>query len=390
MGDDQRPPQVTWYRNGHEQSVQLHKFGLMQLAAAGRIRLRELPVTAAAAELPPELVAHPWRRLVVIAVEHGGERRLAAIDGEDSPFQLSDVLRHVDRYFTCTYAPCFYEERRFGFALPWQTAAERRPYEEWQERVTDRLGHLFHRVRPTAPIGPALPDIRKDPWLTTRLRHLRTKVRRGFTASIDWRPQLAGFEARWSQLQHWRGLQPSADVVLKDSLWGWPRHRIALHRELARLASDGWTVRAELHHRQVEPYELGDQPPPDPAAFPLLVGGGVGPGYETALAASRVGVFATGFHYGWRNIVTLCWAIGLPVLCDPIPYRFPFDHRPLLSWTGGDWSDLEARLLTLAVPDAAARQRRLAHFDAVCSPLAVGQQLLDDCLGGGAGGHTGD
>ena len=389
MGDGRRLPRVTWYRNGHEQSVQLHKFGLMQLAAAGRITLRELPVTAAAAELPPELVAHPWRRLVVIAVEHSGERMLAAIDGEDSPFQLSDVLRHVDRYFTCTYAPCVYEERRFGFALPWQTDAERRPYVEWQERVTDRLGHLFHRVRPTAPIGPALPDIRQSDWLMTRLGHLRTKVRRRFTDTIDWHPQLAGFEARWSQLQQWRALPPTADIVLKDSLWGWPRHRIALHRALARLAADGWTVKAELHHRQAEPYELGDQPPPDPAAFPMLVGGGVGPGYETALAASRVGVFATGFHYGWRNIVTLAWTIGLPVLSDPIPYRFPFDHRPLLSETDGDWGDLEAWLRPLATPDAAARRRRLQHFDAVCSPLAVGQQLLDDCLGRRAEGQTG-
>ena len=159
---------------------------------------------------------------------------------------------------------------------------------------------------------------------------------------------------------------------------------------LAQLAADGWTVKAELHHRQAEPYELGDQPPPDPAAFPMLVGGGVGPGYETALAASRVGVFATGFHYGWRNIVTLAWAIGLPVLCDPIPYRFPFDHRPLLGATDGDWNDLEARLRPLATPDPAARQRRLEHFDAVCSPLAVGQQLLDDCLGRRSEGRTGD
>jgi len=179
-------------------------------------------------------------------------------------------------------------------------------------------------------------------------------------------------------------------VVLRDSLWGWPRHRIALHRELARLAAEGWSVRAELHHRRAEPYELGDQPPPDPAAFPLVVGGGVGPGYEMALAASRVGVFATGFHYGWRNIVTLAWAIGLPVLCDPFPYRFPFDHRPLLTWTGGDWSDLEDRLRPLVIPDAAARQRRLQHFDAVCSPLAVGQQLLDDCLDRRVEGQTGD
>lgn len=389
MDDRDRPPRVTWYRNSHEQSVQLHKFGLMQLAAAGRIHLRELPVTAAGDELPPELVAHPWRRLALIAVDHGGERMLAAIDGEDAPFQLSEVLRHVDRYFTCTYAPCFYEERRFGFALPWQTAAELRPYEEWQERVTTRLGDLFHRVRPTAPIGPALPDIRDRSWLSMRLGHLRTKVRRRFTTSIDWRPQLAAFEARWRQLQQWRRLSPEADVVLRDSLWGWPRHRIALHRDLARLAADGWSVRAELHHRHAEPYELGDQPAPDPAAFPLVVGGGVGPTYETALAASRVGVFATGFHYGWRNIVTLAWAIGLPVLCDPFAYRFPFDHRPLVTWTGGDWSDLEARLRPLVSPDPAARQRRLQHFDAVCSPLAVGQQLLDDCLGRRVEGQTG-
>lgn len=33
--------------------------------------------------------------------------------------------------------------------------------------------------------------------------------------------------------------------------------------------------------------------------------------YEQLLASSRLGVFATGFHYGWRTIVTFAWAVGL-------------------------------------------------------------------------------
>jgi hypothetical protein len=135
--------------------------------------------------------------------------------------------------------------------------------------------------------------------------------------TVDWSPQFQRFTARWAQIQALRTLEPQLDVALLDSLWGWPRHRIALHHQLAALAEQGYAIRSRLDYRKPEPYELGDAPTPHPDHFPMQVGATIHGNYEQLLAASRLGVFATGFHYGWRNIVTLAWSLGLQTLQDP-------------------------------------------------------------------------
>jgi hypothetical protein len=379
-------PLVVWFTNQHDQSLHYLKFGLMQMARQGEIRLQERPTATAEGWLTADLRQRHYRRIVLVGLEWRGERRLVAVDGEDSPFQLSDLIERVDRYYTCTYCPHLFHDRRFLFALPWQSEAEIEPYRQRFEELVSRYGHHFAKVRPWAPIGPDLEWPRpRTSWPSRKLANLRHKIQLSWRGTVDWGPQFERFSARWASIQNLRNLTPSIDVVLQDSLWGWPRHRIALHHQLAALADQGYAIRSRLGYRQPEPYELGDTPPPDPATFPMQLGKPIAKNYESLLAASRLGVFATGFHYGWRNIVTLAWALGLKTLQDPFTYTFLFDAGPFHQPMGPDgWDGLRQVLDQARLEAPAERQIRWKRFDQVAAPKRVAAQVVEqiasECL----------
>ena len=373
------PLRLVWFSNHHDHSLHYLKFGLMQLARQGQLRFEDRPVLAAEGWLPADLRQRHYRRLVLVGVEWKRQRRLIAVDGEDSPFQLSELVERVDRYYTCTYCPHLYEQRQFHFALPWQNEAEINHYRQRFEALVARYGHCFSRIRPWAPIGPNLetPPLQRS-WSHQRLANLRHKLQLRLTGTVDWAPQFTRFTKRWSQIHAMRTLEPQLDVALLDSLWGWPRHRIALHHRLAALSAQGYAIRSCLSYRQPEPYELGDAPAPQPDHFPMQVGNAIDGNYEQLLAASRLGIFATGFHYGWRNIVTLAWALGLQTLQDPFTYRFLFDPAPFHLPLGPDgWNSLARHLDQARSESPAERSMRWNHFDQVASPERVAVAVVD-------------
>ncbi len=372
-------PLLVWFSNHHEHSLHWLKLGLMQLARQGQIRLQERPTVAAEGWLPADLRQRHYRRIVLLGLEWRCQRRLVAVDGEDSPFQLSDLIERVDRYYTCTYCPHLFQERRFAFSLPWQSEAEIRPYRHRFAEVVRRYGEQFAKVRPWAPIGPDLEWPRPLRSLPRRkLANLRHKLQLRCTGTVDWRPQFECFSARWAQIKGLRTLTPCLDVVLLDSLWGWPRHRIALHRQLDVLAEQGYGISSRLSYRRPEPYELGDQPSPEPAEFPMQVGEPIAGNYEQLLAASRLGVFATGFHYGWRSIVTLAWALGLKTLQDPFTYTFLFDAAPFHQPLGMEgWAGLPGALDQARQEVPEERQMRWEIFDQVASTQRIAAQVVD-------------
>jgi hypothetical protein len=373
------PLRFVWFSNHHDHSLHYLKFGLMQLARQGRIRLEDRPVGAAKDWLPSDLRQRHYRRIVLVGLEWRRQRRLIAVDGEDSPFQLSELIERVDRYYTCTYCPHLYEERQFGFALPWQSEAEINHYRQRCQALIAQYSHRFASVRPWAPIGPNLesPQPQRS-WPRCRLANLRHKLQLRLQGTVDWSPQFQTFTTRWAQIQSLRTLEPKLDVALLDSLWGWPRHRISLHRQLATLADQGYVIRSRLDYRKPEPYELGDAPAPQPDHFPMQVGASIHGNYEQLLAASRLGVFSTGFHYGWRNIVTLAWALGVQTLQDPFSYRFLFDPAPFHQQMGPEgWACLATRLDQARLEPQAQRSARWNHFDQVADPERVAALVVD-------------
>jgi hypothetical protein len=122
--------------------------------------------------------------------------------------------------------------------------------------------------------------------------------------------------------------------------------------------------------------------PVDKSAFPLETGF-VGD-YEAMLAASRVGVFATGFHYGWRNIVTLCMMWGLPIYADPFLIEHQWNRQGYTFWFNdtGNWENLEA-VLNQAKDEGWLAQTKRANqelFDRNLAPQIVARSLIENCL----------
>jgi hypothetical protein len=370
-------PIVTWFANDHDHSVHYFKYGLMRLARMGEIRFQELPNELAGNLLPGPVRVHKHRRTAAVRIESGKTSRLIILDGEDSIFQLSPLIQWCDVYFSCTYRRRFFEQESFDLELPWQTDCETGYYRELYYKLQGRYKDHLHRARPLMPIGAAMEWTGPESYVERKAWGLRHKFSKLSAPKIDWGIQFARFEKRWDHLMRLRALAPSHDVILKDSLWGWPRHRIALHQELARLAGD-YDVRAELHYRVAEAYELGTHPAPSAVDFPMIAGGPVSGDYEEMLARSRLAVFATGFHYGCRNIVSLAWLLGIRTLTDPFSNEaiYDFEKTGVTLHQSGDWREIRVELEKARMEPVEARIARQRTFDEIGSPELAARWIV--------------
>jgi len=105
-----------------------------------------------------------------------------------------------------------------------------------------------------------------------RLANLRHKLQLRLQGTVDWLPQFQHFTARWVQIQALRTLEFQLDVALLVSLWGWPRHRIALHRQLAAIAEQSYAIRSRLDYLKPEPTNLDMFPRLRPVTFSCRLG----------------------------------------------------------------------------------------------------------------------
>lgn len=379
-----KTPLVTWFGNDHDHSLHYFKFGLMRLAASGEIRFQEIQNSGASADLLPEFVrAHKHRRTAAVRISDGSLSRLVILDGEDSIFQTSPLIEHCDLYLSCTYRSRFFNDERFDLQEPWQSDSDVAWYREEYKRLQERFRTHFHKACPLAPIGPAMEWTPRLPFVKRKVHGLRHRLSALRAPKTDWGPQYERFSLRWEQLMEMRKIPVRHDVVLKDSLWGWPMHRVTLHRRLASL-SGRYDIRADLNYLPATEHGGINAPHPDPADFPMKCGGGVTGNYEEILAASRIGVFSTGFHWGCRNIVTLAWLLGLKVLSDPFVHESWFDFKELeteFTTHSGDWSEIDALLGRFSRSDAVeAKPRIQASYDRLMGPLVCARKIIEKSL----------
>ncbi|WP_139312848.1 hypothetical protein [Acuticoccus yangtzensis] len=379
-----RSPRVIWFRQNHEHRNDWLRFGFMRRARDGELTYVELPWEARTAygfEDEPTATAHKANSLLV--VEDGTARRRCVVESNDSFHVMSHLVDHADLYFCAGYNTTFFRERRVPDPLAWQSEADHATYAQRGAGLIARHGEHFDRVRPFIPIAPNLGGPRHTPPWRQRLKNARHKIESRLRRDYPWRDTLAGFEARYAALLALRDQPCQHDVVLLDTLWGWPRHRLALHERLAALAAAGYDIRSRLGWHEPSEWDGSAGDPLDPAAFPLVSGGPV-EGYETMLAQSRLAPFATGFHYGWRNIMTLALMIGTPVLADRIILEpwFGLDRFRIAVNDDADWASLAS---TLAATTDAERTAIAAHntatFDAVMTPEASADYVVRTALG---------
>ena len=276
--------------------------------------------------LPAVLCKHHHRRTALVEVRHGSTRRLVVLDGEDSIFQTSPY----DFYgVTCTSRAATAVSSSRANTLTSLCPGRRKAIPIIMSESTPDFSrisaHTCTRDYQTCLIGPDLDCPLPPSWWRDRLRGIKHRVSKLNAPWIDWGAQAHRFEHRWAQLLALRTSQPDMDVVLLDTLWGWPRHRRHLHDRLGEL-SPKFDIRAaaslprtpSLRNRRCHAATTYRQ-----ITLWRSSGDGV-KGPKELLARSRVGVFATGFHYGCRSIVSFAWMQGLKVLSRSIPRSNPW------------------------------------------------------------------
>lgn len=373
---------VRWFRNSHEQRNDWLRFGLMRLHRAGRVHYSEYPLEACVgAGFDPSVAAHEHRHTSVVSVEAGSTRRRCIVDSEDSFFWMSRLVHHTDLYFCAGYNSEFFEQRSFTPPYTWQLDDEIAFYVQRARDLVHDHGAVFDRVRPFVPIGPNLHIELPLPWLVRRFRNAHHKLTSRVMSSQSWLVAHSDFEVRYRYLLSLRSAPALYDVVLLDTLWGWPRHRYALHLRLRELADAGKVIHARLRWSEPTSFDGGDRFHRSARDFPVETGRV--DDYETMLASSRLAVFATGFHWGWRNVMTLALMWGLPIYADRLLLEPWFDMRRFeISWNDeAEWPGVAANLATIGdVERARIKTRNQAAFDEFLAPEKVAEYFVGAAL----------
>ena len=354
----------------------------MRLHRAATIEYKELPLLSCVNAGFNEMVArHQHRHTSVIIVEAGDRRVRCIIDSEDSFFCMAGLLEHADLYFCSGYNAKFFKEHIFTPPYAWYEPCEVEQYKKKACELVKLYGAQFHRVRPFVPIGPNL-DLRDPPGFAARkIRNTYDKLVRRIGISEPWLFTYIDFGRRYSQLLKLRNENIKHDIVLLDTLWGWPRHRYSLHRRLQEVNKAGFDVHARLSWNPPSEFDGSTKFPLDREEFPIETGR-IG-NYEAMLAASRLAVFATGFHWGWRNIMTLALMWGLPVLSDRLLLQPWFDMKHFeISWNDyADWDTLKATIeMTTDEERTRIKAKNQRAFDAFLSPEKVAEYFISTAV----------
>ncbi len=271
-------------------------------------------------------------------------------------------------------------DKTFSPPYAWQLPSEVEFYVKRAADLVASFGSYFDRVRKFVPIGPNLRRQDKIPFLSQRVRNLHHRISSRVNRRRSWYFSYIDYEARYQKLLDLRDRPLEYDVVLLDTLWAWPRHRRDLHKCLHNM-SDRYEIHSRLNWSDPRACDGSDIAQLDRDEFPMTTG----PVYdfEEMLASSRLGVFATGLHWGWRNVMTLALMVGLPVYSDRLIVEPWFDINGFhIHWNEtADWVGLERILTSISRHDwQRIKLENQVAYDQVMSPEAVAQYFVNVAL----------
>ncbi|MFN0220000.1 MAG: hypothetical protein ACKVP4_14450 [Hyphomicrobium sp.] len=290
---------------------------------------------------------------------------------------MSPLIANVDLYFCAGYNADFFVNQSFAAPYDWQQPEEVAFYLGQAHRLVDSLGSCFDRARPFVPIGPNLHSKGAAYPVQQRLRNAHHKIASQFKRTLPWHFRWVDYEVRYRQLLKLREFPLNYDVVLLDNLWAWPRHRFALHRKLNEL-SHKFKIHSKLNWQELAEFDGGTTTTFCRSSFPLV--NREIENYEEMLAASRLGIFATGLHWGWRNIMSLALMIGLPVYTDRIILEPWFDmgRFHIHQNASADWPDIEMQLQDITESKwESIKNKNQVVYDSVMAPEAVAEYFLE-------------
>jgi len=381
-------PVVYWINTDTKHAWYI-KYGLMKCAIKGKCIFRKVPLKQCTEfGLPKDIHKEMRRCHAVFIVEHEGRRKTVVTDFAEGYIFLSPIIEISDLYFCSAFNSDLFRKHVFLRPYPWQEREYLAPYKRGFRNIENKYGPFFHRLRPFIPIPlslyiPKAEMLRSGVWgVLHRMNNLAGDL--PFLGILD--PEYRKYDLRYRQAKRYRGLPPAYDVVLRDALWGWPMHRIALHLHLEQLSRRHHVIsslsvpkseddpswwKKQLSHEVVQEAErLVSRR----MAFPA--------NYERMVASSRLGVYATGKHWGWRAIFFLHLLWGIPVIMDRPLYEPYIDLETFdVVYTGNEWEELSECLE--AFDDSSFQQRKKINcetFDTYLSPTSVAWHVLSETL----------
>jgi len=331
---------IIWFTNSHEHRNHLLKYGLMKIAKSGEIEFLEQDnLQLLDYNLSISVKEHIHRHTSFLLYINGNQVKKILVDSEDSFVHLQPLIQDVDIYFCAAYNHNFHVEKRFIQKYSWQTDDDIIEYKKTSHKLIDDFGDHFYKIKKFIPIGFNLSHPTKRSYIEQKVINAKSKLVKSLFNQKDWSNDLQEFESRYKYVQNLRDRGLEHDVVLYDTLWGgWPKHRYSLHQRLQDL-SQRYDIYSVLKwDDSAEKSEFAKE------QFPLISKSIKG-NYEEMLAASRLGVFATGFHWGWRNIMTLALFFGIPIYMDKPVFEPYFDFNEFQVFYNTDnWQSLEATL----------------------------------------------
>jgi hypothetical protein len=352
----------------------------MRLHRRGEVAYQELPYSKRTDfGFDGEATAEPLKANSLLHVAFGHDGQRCVVESNDSFFVMSHLVDCADKYFCAGYNREFFENCIVPERLSWQSEPDTAKYRDVGAKLIERHGKNFQKVRPFIPIAPNLGRQSRLPRWRQKLRNARYRLESRLQSTSPWFSDYEDFEDRYAYLLSLRGRKPKYDIVLLDTMWGWPGHRLALHERLGQLASAGHNIRSRLTWHEPSDWDNSQAYTWPEDRFPIVLGQHVD-NYEAMLAESRIAAFATGFHFGWRNIMTLALMIGVPVHSDHILLHPWFDlDRFRISWNDdADWSSLVSALETTS--DETRQQIALHNtraFDELMSPESTARYFLN-------------
>lgn len=367
---------ITWFRHGHENRNDLLRFSLILASNDSKINYRERAFSEIYENGFDTAIKkyHDIRHRSFLLVQYQDKRIKCIVDSEDSFALMNDLVRYVDIYFCAGYSEDLFDKQLAISGYKWQTEQEVHWYKEKTERMIKDFGNEFYKIKKFIPIAPNLsPRITDQALLTQKVRNLKNKFSEALGAGFHYNNDLNGITQRYNHLLSLRGLPLKYDVVLNDSLWGWPKHRISLHNELKNLQKKGFNVYSKLNYTPAVSNDGSDKLTILESDFPMVTASIVG-NYEEMISQSKLAVFACGFHWGWRNIMMLALMTGVPVMTDKLlltPY-FDMNEFILFEHEAESWDSVESNLLQIS---SERWQEIKVHnqfvYDKYMSPTAV-------------------
>lgn len=377
---------IVWL-DKEDRSVLYAKFALMELAHTGAIEFIRVHPKAFDENILPQRVRASLSPAQAFFVAYQGDQQCKVVlDTSESFFYISSAIQDVDLYFCSSYSREIHEEHRFLTPYSWQERYDLAGYRQHFERVEAEYGAHFRKLKRFIPF----PVVMNVParrfgkakqaailfWLAGRF--VRSRLPHKRFGVLD--PEYRLFKIRYNQLLGYRSHQLAYDVTVRESLWAWPWHRVLLYKALEQLPEKNiFTSLSSAQADKPKPWWQRAIPEGEyeyvrgllnkKQTFPES--------YETMITSSRLALFPTGKHWGWRAITFLSLIVGGPMLMDrPLfePYC-PLDEFKLF-YTDREWADL--RSFFDRVTDEQwreIRQHNQAAFDRYLAPLPVGKYI---------------